>query len=142
MSFQKILVAVDSSPQATIVFEKALELAKKESASLMIFHGVELKTRRTYPSEIESKTDEAEELLQKYQQKAKEQEITTECSCRVGRTGESICEAAKNWGADLIILGRRGFKGLTEVLLGSVSSHVVSHAHCSVLVIQGKASSS
>lgn len=142
MGFQKILVAIDGSPQVTAVFEQAIELAKKESASLMIFHGIELGTRLNYPSEIERKTEQAKELLQQYQQEANDRGIPTESSYRVGGAGGTICDAAQSWGADLIVLGRRGYKGLTEALLGSVSNHVVRHAPCSVLVVQGKASSS
>ncbi|MGL4618951.1 MAG: universal stress protein, partial [Chroococcidiopsis sp.] len=41
MSFKKIFVAVDSSAQASVVFEQAVELATKDLANLMVFHGVE-----------------------------------------------------------------------------------------------------
>lgn len=47
-----------------------------------------------------------------------------------------ICELARNWNADLIILGRRGRTGLSELLLGSVSNYVLHHAPCSVLTVQ------
>lgn len=136
MSFRKILVAVDESPQALKVFEQALELAKKESASLMVFHGIELEARHTYLTELEVKTEQAQRLLQAYQQKAKNQGILAEFSYRTGEPGASICDLAQSWRADLVVLGRRGFKGLAEVFLGSVSNHVVHHAPCSVLVIQ------
>ena len=43
---------------------------------------------------------------------------------------------AKDWNADLIIMGRRGLTGLSEMFLGSVSNYVVHHASCSVLLIQ------
>lgn len=139
MSFRKILVAVDGSPQAQVVFEQALELAKKESASLMLFHGIEIAAKLTYLTELEVKTQEAQGLLQIYQQKAKDQGISTEVNYRPGEPGQCICNLAQNWKADLIVIGRRGYKGLTEVLLGSISNHVVHHAPCSVLVVQGEA---
>ncbi|WP_442949349.1 universal stress protein [Nostoc sp.] len=47
-----------------------------------------------------------------------------------------------SWGADLIVLGRRGLKGFAELLAGSVSNHVVHHSPCSVLVVQGQYSGS
>ncbi len=139
MSFKKILVAVDASPQAKMVFEKALDLAKKESASLMIFHCIELEAKYAILSDIEVKTEQAQGLLHPYQQAAKEQGISTEVSYRVGQPGSSTCDLAKSWGADLIVLGRRGYRGISEVLLGSVSNHVIHHAPCSVLVVQGEA---
>ena len=46
-------------------------------------------------------------------------------------------ESSQNWEADLIVIGRRGHQGLSEILLGSVSNYVVHHAPCSVLVVQG-----
>lgn len=138
MDFKRILVAVDQSPQASLVFEKALGLAKKESASLMIFNGIELAAKRTYLLEIEEKTAQAKELVENYQQKANEQGIVAEVNYQPGEAGKSICNLAESWNADLIIVGRRGYKGLTAVLLGSVSNYVVYHAPCSVLVIQGE----
>jgi nucleotide-binding universal stress UspA family protein len=47
-----------------------------------------------------------------------------------------ICQVAKDWGAELIMVGRRGNSGLSELILGSVSNYVVHHAHCSVLIVQ------
>ena len=47
-----------------------------------------------------------------------------------------ICNAAISWQADLIIMGRRGRTGLSELFLGSVSNYVLHHAPCAVLVVQ------
>ncbi|NHC34071.1 universal stress protein [Scytonema millei] len=137
MSFKKVFVAVDGSAQGAVVFEQAVELATKDLANLMVFHAVELGARMTYPSQIEAKTEEGQDVLQGYREKTKDLGISVEFDCRVGNPGSAICDAAKEWGADLIVLGRRGYKGITEVLLGSVSNHVVRNAHCSVLIIQG-----
>ncbi|MEO0350033.1 MAG: universal stress protein, partial [Cyanobacteria bacterium P01_A01_bin.15] len=41
------------------------------------------------------------------------------------------------WNADLIMMGRRGRSGFSELLLGSVSNYVMHHAPCSVLTVQG-----
>ncbi len=41
-------------------------------------------------------------------------------------------------GADLIVVGRRGRSGLSELILGSASNYVLHHAPCSVLTLQGK----
>jgi len=44
---------------------------------------------------------------------------------------------AKEWDADLIVLGSYGRRGIDRVLMGSVSESVALHAHCSVEVIRG-----
>jgi nucleotide-binding universal stress UspA family protein len=49
----------------------------------------------------------------------------------------ALLDAAKD--ADLVIVGSRGHGGLASILLGSVSSQVVHHAHCPVLVVRSKA---
>ncbi len=53
-----------------------------------------------------------------------------------GSPDSRIVETAEEIGADLIILGSHGYKRWERLLLGSVSSSVVHHAHCSVLVVR------
>ena len=62
--------------------------------------------------------------------------IVTECNQYIGEAGRTICDTALSWGADVIIMGRRGRRGLSEFFLGSVSNYVLHHASCSVLVVQ------
>jgi nucleotide-binding universal stress UspA family protein len=54
----------------------------------------------------------------------------------MGAPSRIIIETAKEWGADLIVVGShgRGFWG--RVMLGSVSDAVLHHAPCSVLVVR------
>jgi nucleotide-binding universal stress UspA family protein len=64
--------------------------------------------------------------------------VKTGFTQNMGDAGRIICEVARSWPADLIMLGRRGRAGLSEFFLGSVSNYVIHHASCSVMVIQGK----
>ncbi|HEY7727436.1 MAG TPA: universal stress protein, partial [Candidatus Eisenbacteria bacterium] len=48
----------------------------------------------------------------------------------------ALLEAADGEGIDLIVLGSHGRTGLSKLLIGSVASHVVTHARCSVLVVK------
>jgi nucleotide-binding universal stress UspA family protein len=53
-----------------------------------------------------------------------------------GSPGSRIVETAEQNGADLIIIGSHGYRRWERILLGSVSSSVVHHAPCSVLVVR------
>ncbi len=56
-----------------------------------------------------------------------------------GAAGESILAFAKDWQADLIVLGSHGRNGLQKMILGSVADKVSRHATCSVEIVKGKA---
>jgi nucleotide-binding universal stress UspA family protein len=55
---------------------------------------------------------------------------------RAGDAADEILAAAQRSGADLIVTGSRGLRGLDRLLLGSVARNVVLHAPCSVLVMR------
>lgn len=54
----------------------------------------------------------------------------------VGEPRVAILDTAKAWGADLIVVGSHGRRGVDRLLLGSVSEAVAIHAHASVEVIR------
>jgi nucleotide-binding universal stress UspA family protein len=53
-----------------------------------------------------------------------------------GHPAETIIEASKKWGADLVALGSHGYRGFTRFLIGSVSHAVATHAPCSVEIVR------
>ena len=54
-----------------------------------------------------------------------------------GTPKEVILQQAEEWGANLIVCGSHGRRGLNRFLLGSVSGAVATHAKCSVEIIRG-----
>ncbi len=55
-----------------------------------------------------------------------------------GDPANSIIDDAKTWGADLLVVGDHGRRGMQRFLQGSVSEKVASHAECSVEIIKEK----
>lgn len=66
-----------------------------------------------------------------------ETRLTVTEAAIVGRAEDVIVETAKDWGADLIVLGSHGHRGWERFLLGSVSQAVAAHAPCSVQIVRG-----
>jgi nucleotide-binding universal stress UspA family protein len=66
--------------------------------------------------------------------KAGFQAIDTDQS--VGDARQIILDQANDWGADLIVLGSHGYRGVDRFMLGSVSESVVMHASCSVEIVR------
>lgn len=159
MSFRKILAAIDQSPLGQVVFQQALDLARSNQAHLLLFHCLIVDSPGGPPpfsSEVglspqvldqvyqaqqiyaEQQIREVKALLHGYCQAATRQGVRSQLDYRITDAGPGICQAAATWGADLIVMGRRGRKGWAEVLLGSVSNYVLHHAACAVLVIQAE----
>lgn len=159
--FKKILAALDLSDTHDRIFAEAIALATANSAQLMLVH-VLSPFDEGYPGPIFPGADGVypimhQEAIDRYVQDLRmvEQQgldllrslchqsttagIPTEFSQNIGNPGRVICDLARNWDADLVVLGRRGRVGLSELFLGSVSNYVMHHAPCSVLTIQGKA---
>jgi len=55
-----------------------------------------------------------------------------------GNPKEQLIEEAESWGADCIVVGAKGVRGIDRLLLGSVSSAVAARAPCSVEVVRPK----
>jgi nucleotide-binding universal stress UspA family protein len=61
-----------------------------------------------------------------------------ETDVAIGNPKDEITRTAREWGADLVVLGARGLGGIKRFLLGSVSLAVARHVSCPVLVVKGQ----
>jgi nucleotide-binding universal stress UspA family protein len=61
---------------------------------------------------------------------------TAEGELREGDPAAQICEAVHDISGDLIVIGNRGHTGISRVVMGSVAHSVLTHAHCSVLLVK------
>ncbi len=155
--FKKILVALDGSESSQRAAQAGVELAEKLKADLIVLHAISPPTSY-YHSTIASPTGMslpapsqheidayyayarkvALGIVGETESKAKKQgvHVKTEIPEAVSSVVETIINHAVNENADLIVVGTRGLGGFKKMLLGSVSSGIVSHAHCPVLVVR------
>jgi nucleotide-binding universal stress UspA family protein len=149
--FEKILVAIDDTESSRIIFDRALMLAKVNQSELMLVHAITIlddfypgdtfigmseSAMQVYTNRLEKREQAGIEKLQLLAVEATAAGIPIEFTQNVGDPGKLICEVAKTWNANLIVIGRRGLSGLSEMLLGSTSNYVLHHAPCNVLTIQ------
>ncbi|MBD2342533.1 universal stress protein [Anabaena subtropica] len=155
---KKILVALDRSEIGQQVFEQALVLAKATQAKLLLLHvlspeeegspripmvsnydyypGLSGQSFEIYQKQWDNFKAEGVGMLQTLSAKANTAGVSTEFLQTLGNPGRTICKLARNWDADLIIMGHRGLSGLKELFLGSVSNYVLHHAPCSVHIVR------
>ncbi|MGF1568632.1 MAG: universal stress protein [Nodosilinea sp.] len=158
--FQRILVAVDREPTiARQVLAEAMAVAQGSGGTLNIIQ-VMPPLSSGYSNAMSSSlgggmsainTVAFEATLQQWQdlQQATQDRLNAQvaevqnaglaaaATFVIGPPAREICAAAEAWNADLIVIGRRGLKGLGQLLLGSVSSYVMHHSPCAVLIVQG-----
>ncbi len=155
---EKILVAIDRSEMRRDVFAKALVLAQATNANLMLLHvlsdqeegspmfpvyysfleqPVNEMARKQYQEQWDAFSKQGLDILRFFTDEATAAGVETEFNQLSGDPGKTICDLASTWEADLIIMGRRGYSGIKEIFLGSVSSYVTHHASCSVMIVQG-----
>lgn len=155
MTYKKILVPLIDSDQCDQVFQQALELAKADGSTLLLWQSLELNLEKhfggfddlvsevdlsgtfsqDYQQEIEQALQSSREWLQGYQAQAKAAGVSAEVSVKMGHPGPLLQKTAETWGADLIVMGSRGRSGLVELLMGSVSNYVLHHLPCSLLIV-------
>ncbi len=144
--FKKVLIAFDGSDHAMNAFTAAEELAKRYHAQLVVLNAVELPfpylVPRVAPAGIsaarEYAMDDAKTKVDSLALQARTDGVDAkgEVLDKGGSPVKVILEYAEEEGVDLIVAGTRGLGGFEKMLLGSVSSGLVSHAHCGVLVVR------
>ena len=75
-------------------------------------------------------------LIERSVQKLIKAGFTAEPLCQFGRPAEEIMKTAASYHADLIVMGAKGLGAIARFLLGSVSTRVVQHSNCTVLVVR------
>lgn len=143
----KILLAIDDSPysrEATRVLTVQFHAQDSEVRVLSVVEPVSVYiSADAFPhftpqvEEIEEdRSKQTTELVNQVAKDLSEAGFKSSGVVDFGDAKTKIVDNATKWGADLIMLGSHGWKGLNRFLLGSVSEAVARHAPCSVEIVR------
>jgi nucleotide-binding universal stress UspA family protein len=148
-AYRKILVAVDGSAASAKGLREAIRLAKAEGARLSILHVVD-----EYPAFaaldgmiadapgadlVPALREGGKRVLARAERLARKQKVKAKAILREMLSGPAaypIVREAKKVGADLIVLGTHGRRGVRRLVLGSDAEQVVRTAPVPVLLIR------
>jgi nucleotide-binding universal stress UspA family protein len=142
--FDKILTAIDFSPNSEHAFEYALTLAKQFQAELTIMHVINepVDLRGFYVphisfEQLEKEIEEgAEKMMEKFCQARMGGFSNYQTAIVSGIPYEEIIRKADESGSSLIVLGTHGRTGLDHIIFGSTAERVVRSSSCPVLTIR------
>ena len=142
--FNKILVPIDGSHTSNKALDHALRIAQESKAQVRLVHCIDelsLLNSHEYAGELfQLARSSGERILQEALTAAKGMGVPTDTRLidRVGqRLGESVADAAGDFGADLVVIGTHGRRGIGRVLLGSGSEQIMRMSPVPVLMVRG-----
>lgn len=145
--YQRILVPIDGSPPSNKGLDEAIQLAKSTGAALRLLHVVDVMTFATgfepygvYAGDLIAALREGgEKILEQGKTRVQAQGLQVDSVLSDGlkdRVSNTVVEQAKTWGADLIVVGTHGRRGINRWMLGSDAEQIVRMAPVPVLLVR------
>ena len=144
--YSRILVPVDGSSASQKGLAEAIELARGSRAQLMLVHvvdelvvGSSYDLSRVTPKVIESLREGGRQVLASALATAQQREVAVETRLLEtigGRAADQIVDAARQWPADLIVMGTHGRRGLRRLAMGSDAELVLRTSPVPVLLVR------
>lgn len=140
--YRKIMVAVDGSEEAELAFKKAVNVANRNKAELLLAHVIDTRAFQTVSSFdgmlAEQATEMAKQTLSDYEKYARENGNEKVSSVIEYGSPKPIIakQIPQDQEVDLIMLGATGLNAVERLFIGSVSEYVIRNAPCDVLVVR------
>jgi nucleotide-binding universal stress UspA family protein len=144
--YKQILVPVDGSQTALAALRHAVDLARAFQAELFVVHvidiypflGMATDTAVGQAEYLSAANANAEGTLRAAVAMVEAAGVSCESATIEGHAAEEgILQAAGTCGADLIVMGSHGRRGIEKLLLGSVTQRVLQSARVPVMVVRG-----
>lgn len=140
--FLKILVPVDGSDVSYRALDAALFLSEKLGSKITTIHVMEnvptlhIQSQKILDELLEAHKNESQKILDQCSSNAAQKGITINTNLLEGDPASTILDFSQREKYEVIIIGRRGMGHFRELVLGSVSSKVLHHSSCPVLLIR------
>ncbi len=144
--FKHILVPVDGSPTSLVAIDKAIGLAKAFGSAVTAiyvidpypFTGVGADFAYGQDQYLAAAKAEANAAMEAAKERLQQGEVQADTRVVESHTvWRGVLEAADAVGADLVVMGSHGRRGLEKLVLGSVAQSVLSHTKITTLVVRG-----
>jgi nucleotide-binding universal stress UspA family protein len=146
MPYQRIILAIDQDDVSSQALLKAIQLAKKLQAELKIIHVVDeviitrLKEEAVEDEDLKSAEQPSIDFLKHTMKIAQEAGVCPETQLIKVTTKNQhiafeIVDAAKDWSADLIIIGAHSRSGIHKLLLGHIAESIMRITYIPVLLV-------
>jgi nucleotide-binding universal stress UspA family protein len=131
-----ILVAYDGSEGAKRALDEAARHANGQPLTVVSVAELLPQFGRAGAMLLPEEDEERKRQLAEAMAALKARGVAAKAVERRGDAAEAIVDEAQQEGAELIVLGTRGLNAAKRWLMGSVSTRVVQHAPCNVLVVR------
>jgi nucleotide-binding universal stress UspA family protein len=135
----RILLATDLAPASEGAADQAIDLARDLHADLLVvsvIDGTRIHALEQLPDRMDQRRAAREMAAQSIVVRGRSAGVNVSFLVWEGDPGPAIIEAAEAERVDLVVVGTRGRNRVERAVLGSVSDHVIRHAHCPVLVVR------
>lgn len=143
--YNKILAALDGGDTQLAIARRALSLAHDNKAEVLLAHVIDASELELAGVDLGVYTDKSleaiEEALERQLARAEQDECipSVDVVVMAGRTNDCLDEIAEEFNPDLVICGVRGLSNMKYAFVGSVSTFLVRHMKCDVLVVRPEA---
>ncbi len=144
MRYKRIVVALDGSELAERALDEAVPLAREAGGEVVLVGVLDL-TAGMYdvyaeafnPADLRAQLERfLEAALDRAKERVDAAGVPARRFLRVGVPHEEIAALAREENADLLVMTTHGRKGISHLLLGSVTERVIRTAPCPVLVVR------
>ncbi|ADD07314.1 UspA domain protein (plasmid) [Natrialba magadii ATCC 43099] len=143
--YDTILIPTDGSKGTERAIANGLDIAQQYDATVHALYVIDtaellevgyVGNRSDFEATIEPLEDEAKQAVGDIRERAQQHDVDVITLVREGVPYETIMEYVDESGADLIVMGTHGHRGLPRYLLGSVTERVVRMADVPVLTVR------